>query len=257
MLKNILFTLIIGYLSLFIIAIFMANKLIFIPPHSSYQDEKSIIKLKTKDGALISAIYLPNDQAQYTLLINHGNAENLGYMLTFLQEFHKHKFAVFAYDYHGYGTSQGSPTEDHSYQDAEAAYEYLTNTLKIPPQNIILFGRSLGAALALYLATNHPVAGLIMEAPFTTAFRVITRIQLLPFDKFDNLSRIKKLKCPLLIIHGARDQIVPFYHGKKLYDIATVPKQFFLVPNAGHNDILWQAKNSYWETIISFTKTLH
>jgi fermentation-respiration switch protein FrsA (DUF1100 family) len=177
-------------------------------------------------------------------------------MMAFLEEFNKHGFAVFSYDYHGYGTSQGSPTESNSYRDADAAYAYLTDTLKIPPQNIIPFGHSLGAALSLYLAINHPVAGIIMEAPFITAFRVVTRIPLLPFDKFDNLSRIKNLKYPLLIIHGAQDEIVPVSQGKKLYNEAQVPKQFFLVPNANHNDILWQAKNDYWQTIINFTKNI-
>lgn len=252
MLKNILILIIIGYLALSLIAHFLANKLIFIPPKAGYEDSDNIIKLKTAYGEIISARYLKNPKAKYTILVSHGNAEDIGYMEPFLEEMEKHGFSVFAYDYQGYGTNQGTPSESHSYMDIDAAYDYLVDKLKIPPQNIVLYGRSLGSAVALDLAIRKPAKAIIMEAPFVTSFRVLTVSPILPFDKFNNLAKIKKLTMPLLIIHGMHDTIVPFWHGEKLYNAAKSRKQSFWVPNANHNDILWQAGDKYWQVISKF-----
>lgn len=244
-----------SYIVIFAFSFLIANQLIFFPPRAGYSDGINIIKLKTHDGVLISAMYLPNEDAKYTILVSHGNAEDIGYTEPYLELLREQGFSVFAYDYHGYGTSQGKSTEKNAYSDIDAAYAYLTKTLHINPQNIILYGHSIGAAVALDLAVREKARALIMESPFVTAFRVVTTIPVFPLDKFDNLTKIKKLSIPILIIQGEKDNIVPKWHSKKLYDSANGIKQYFLVPNAGHNDVLLIAKDNYWKTIQNFVKS--
>jgi len=244
----------IAYAALLLFAYFVSDSMIFVPPRASYQDSSEFIKLLTADGKKIFACYLPNKNAKYTILISHGNAEDIGYMLPFLIEMHAHGFSVFAYDYHGYGLSSGKPTEQNTYFDINAAYDYLTKELHIAPENIISYGHSVGAAVALDLAVRKPVAGVILQGAFVTAFRVMTRAPLVPFDKFDNLKKIRLLKCPLLMIHGTVDNVIPFWHGEKLYHVASAPKEFYIVKNAGHNDVVVAAGEEYWQTIANFVR---
>lgn len=244
----------IGYLILAAFAYFFSDAMIFFPPRSSYQYDKKIIELKTADNENIAAVYLHNKTAKYTVLVSHGNAEDIGCILPFLNEWYKQNFSVFAYDYHGYGLSSGKPSEANTYLDIDAAYEYLTKSLHIAPENIIVYGRSVGAAVALDLAVRQPVGGLIMESPFVTAFRVMSRIPLLPFDKFNNIKKIRHIKCPVLVIHGTSDHIVPFWQGQKIYNAAPLPKQYYWVKNADHNNLFFVAGAEYWQAIDGFIK---
>lgn len=250
--KSIITVVIIAYALLLVIAIFFANYFIFVPPRPGYSNEQDFIKLQTKDKTTIYAIYLPNKTSKYTLLVSHGNAEDIGYILPFLREMQHHGFSVLAYDYHGYGLSGGKPSEANSYNDIDAAYEYLVDVLHVRPQDIILYGRSLGAAVALDLAIRRPVGAIIMEGGFVSAFRVVTGFPLLPFDKFNNLQKISKLTIPVLFIHGLNDRIVYFWHGKKLFQTANQPKQLYVVANAGHNNVLVTAGEMYWKKINDF-----
>ncbi|WP_254721650.1 alpha/beta hydrolase [Kovacikia minuta] len=188
------------YLAIGLYGYFFSDRLIFRPSASSYQDNQNTIKLTTSKGVQISAVYLPNSQATYTLLYSHGNGEDLGDIRPILEQLRTIGFAVFAYDYQGYGTSQGSPSEQNAYQDIDAAYHYLTTQLKLPPDRLIVFGRSVGGGPSVDLASRQPVAGLILESTFTSVFRVITRIPLYPFDKFANINKIQAVHCPVLII---------------------------------------------------------
>lgn len=256
MLSTIFTYAIIAYLALILFAYFFSNVLMFPAPYTHYQDTSQIIKLKTRDNTLISAIYLPQKNAKYTILFSHGNAEDLGTKINFLKDLQTHGFAVFAYDYHGYGTSKGRPSEQNTYNDIDAAYDYLITTLKLPPQQIIAYGYSIGSGPTVDLATRKPIAGVILEAPFTSAFRVMTHYKILFFDKFDNLKKITQLKIPLLIMHGTKDRTVPFWHGIALYHTATCPKQQLWVKNAGHTNILEAAGEIYWQTINNFVVKL-
>lgn len=256
MLKTILINIIIFYLAFLFFGYFFADLVIFVPPSPGYHDSDAIIKLKTLDNNTVAAVYLYNKKAKYTILVSHGNAEDLGYMLPYLQQLEADGYSVFAYDYEGYGISTGKPNEKHTYDDVDTAYKYLTQELHIPSSRIISYGRSIGAAVALDLAVRQPVAGIIMESPFLSAFRVLTRVKLLPFDEFDNFKKIKKLRDPLLIIHGTRDKIVPFWQGQKLYEAADTAKQFFAVEGAGHNDVLLYGKDDYWKEIKKFADGL-
>ncbi len=244
------------YLIFAVYALFFSDSAIFLPHPSSYRDTPDILKIRSANGNTISALYLHHASAQYTLLLSHGNAEDLGDDREWLEDLHRVGFSVLAYDYQGYGTSQGKPTEKTAYQDEIAAYEYLTHELKTLPGHIIIFGRSVGSGPAVHVAARRPAAGLILQSPMVSAFLVLTRIPLLPYDKFPNYKEIGHVHCPVLIIHGANDSVIPLWHGQKLFDSANQPKQFVVVPRANHNDLHIVAGASYPKNILSFAASL-
>ncbi|MEM6403027.1 MAG: alpha/beta hydrolase, partial [Cyanobacteria bacterium P01_D01_bin.116] len=159
---------------------------------------------------------------------------------------------VLAYDYRGYGTSEGKPSEKNAYKDIDTAYKYLTQELNIPPQRIILFGRSVGGGSTIDLAARKPVAGLITESTFTSIFKVRVPIKILPFDKFNNLKKIKNVKCPVLIMHGKMDEVVPFSHGEQLFKQAPEPKLSLWVEDANHNNFPYAAGERYTNILKEF-----
>jgi fermentation-respiration switch protein FrsA (DUF1100 family) len=205
------------------------------------------------DGTQISARYLPHFSARYTLLYSHGNAEDIGDIEEILQAFHAHGFSIIAYDYSGYGTSQGRPSEQASYANVLAVYDYLRQDLRLPAEQLLVFGRSLGGGPSTELASQKTVGGLILESAFSSAFRVMTRIKIFPFDKFDNQKKLASVSCPVLIIHGTRDEVIPFWHGEHLYQKANPPKMHLWVEHAHHNDLFWVVGEEYWETLEQFS----
>ncbi len=241
------------YLGMFIYAYFYAEKIIFQPQRSSYRDTGQIIKLDSAGGgAKISAVYLQNPNARYTILYSHGNAEDIGQILPTLKEIQAMGFSVFTYDYRGYGTSSGTPTEENAYRDEDAAYDYLTDKLGVPANQIIALGRSLGGAMAVDLASRRQLGGLIIESSFVTAYRVITQIPLFPLDKFQSLSKIKQVHCPVLVMHGKKDEVISFWHGEKLFQAANEPKLSLWVEGAGHNNFFEAAGNCYQQALLDF-----
>ena len=235
---------------------FVADGKIFLPQPSSYQDTREILKLKTADQIQLSAVYRPNPASTYTILYIHGNAEDLGDIQPVLQQLQTIGFSVFAYDYRGYGTSQGKPSERNAYRDVDTAYEYLTQKLGVLPERIIVYGRSVGAGSAVDLAARKPVAGLIMESAFTSAFRVVVPIPILPFDKFRNIDKIKRVNCPVLVMHGRVDEVIPFQHGQQLFATASEPKLALWVDDASHNDFMWAAAERYGKTLQEFVELI-
>jgi abhydrolase domain-containing protein 17 len=217
-------------------------------------DTPEIVKIKTANGNRIAAIYLPNPSSRFTLLVSHGNAEDLGDDRFWLEDLRRAGFSVFAYDYEGYGASEGRASEKAAYQDEAAAYDYLAITLRTPPDRIIIFGRSVGSGPATYLAARRPAAGLVLQSPFVSAFRVLTRVPLLPFDKFPNYKNITHVHCPVLIMHSRGDAVVPAWHGQKLFDLARGPKQIFWAQNADHNDMEQVA--DYFSALQDFSASL-
>ena len=244
------------YLGIVALAWFVPNKLLFRPQAAAYADNESIIKLKTADGETISAKFYKNAEAKYTILFSHGNAEDIGRNDEFTQTLHDKGFSVFAYDYHGYGTSTGEPTEENTYKDINAAYKYLTETLAIPANRIIVHGRSVGGGPSVDLASREPVAGLILESTFTSASRVLTKYRLLPFEKFNNLSKLPGINCPILVIHGRKDSTIPFHHGEALLAAANEPKAFLWIDDAGHNNVFAVAGEKYLAAIRDFASSL-
>lgn len=246
------------YAAIIVFAWLMSDHMIFLPPPASY-DERSlpVTRVNTDDGNVVAVLYLPNPSARYTLLFSHGNAEDLGYLAPFLMELREAGFAVLAYDYRGYGLSSGGPpTTAGAYRDEAAVYRYATQELKILPSRIILHGRSVGSGPAVELAAREPVGGLIVESGFVSIYRVLTRWPLLAFDKFPNLNNIRHARCPVLIIHGRQDGIIPFWHGEKLFAAVPEPKRALWVDGAGHNDLTAVAWDAYVQALQDFARGL-
>ena len=238
------------------IAWLFPDKVIFRPPTSSYKNDDSVIKLQTTNGEIITAKFYENSSAVFTILFSHGNAEDIGTIEPFILKLKDEGFSVLSYDYRGYGTSEGSPSETNTYEDITAAYKYLVEAKNIPTNRIILHGRSLGGGVATDLAAREPVGGLILESTFTSASRVLSRIKILPFDKFETINKIVAVKCPVMIIHGKEDWTIPFHHGETLFAAALDPKNSFWVENAGHNNLFNRSGDLYLTAIRSFVDGL-
>ena len=243
---------------------FLVERLIFLPPPTSYDhhpnQDPHAIDILTGDANVIAARYFPNPASDYTILYSHGNASDLGTVSPILQTLYAQGFSVLAYDYPGYGNSSGAASESGAYNAIAATYSYLSDTLNVPPEKIILHGQSLGGGPSTYLATQladkTPVAGLILESTFSTIFQVVTRFNLLPFDKFPTIQRIDKINCPLLILHGTCDQTIPFSHSEALFAAAREPKQLVAIAEANHNNLLWVDGTTYINAIQTFANSL-
>ncbi len=240
------------YLLLNLFALLFSEKLIFAPQESSYEHLPNELKIISGNGEKINGVFLENPDAEYTILFSHGNAEDLGNVLPFMRQFHELGYSVLMYDYRGYGTSEGSPSVRKAYQDIEAAYRWLVEEKGINPQTIISQGRSVGGGPAAWLAAHREVGGLVLESTFVSAFRVKTLVPITPWDKFNNLRHIKQTTCPVLIMHGREDQVLPFWHGKKLYEAAPGKKTHLWIDDAQHNDYAYVAGSAYFDSFEQF-----
>jgi len=131
-------------------------------------------------------------------------------------------------------------------------YHHAVKTLAIPPSRLVLYGRSVGSGPATDLASRVPIGGLVLESAFVSAFRVLTKVSLLPFDRFHNLRHIRRVRAPVLVIHGTDDEVIPASHGRSLYEAAGQPKQALWIEGAHHNDVLIVAGARYWSTLAAF-----
>jgi len=247
----IILVLVYGFFLLY--GIYAADTLIFYPQPASYRHGEPYIRIPSPTGGTLTVRELRHPDARYTILYSHGNAEDLGDLEGVFQAFFAHGFSVTAYDYSGYGTSQGTPSEKATYDNILAVYEYLLNQRKLHPDQILVLGRSIGSGPSVELSAHYRVGGLILESAFTSVFRMKTRFAIFPFDPFNNLGKISSLSCPVLVIHGRQDEVIPFRHGQALYERAPSPKMRLWVDGAHHNDLLWKAGASYWETLAEFT----
>ena len=173
-----------------------------------------------------------------------------------LEEYRRRGYSVLAYDYPGYGRSSGRPTERGVYAAIDACYRYLAVQEGIAPRTIVLHGRSLGSGPSVDLAAREPVGGLILENAFVSAFRVMTRVRLLPWDKFENERKISDVDCPVFVIQAERDDVVGYWHGPRLHAAAVEPKSFWRVEGAAHNDLLAVAGEEYWRRLRTFAEGL-
>jgi fermentation-respiration switch protein FrsA (DUF1100 family) len=242
------------YLLLNLLALLCSDALIFVPQPPGYTHLPHEFKLASGDGEKINVVYLEHPRSPYTLLLSHGNAEDLSHVAPFMQQFYDRGYSVILYDYRGYGTSEGTPSVRKAYEDVEAVYLWLTDTRKIAPETILSQGRSVGGGPATWLAAHYPVGGLILESTFVSTFRVKTRWPLFFWDKFNNLKQIKKVECPVLVIHGREDTVIPIWHGRKLFDAAPGDKANLWIEGAQHNDYAYVAGPDYFTAIQSFVK---
>jgi fermentation-respiration switch protein FrsA (DUF1100 family) len=244
------------YLLINLYALLVSDRLIFAPQAPGYTQLPGEVKIMSGHGERINAVYLEHPAAKRTILFSHGNAEDLSNVVPFMRQFHDLGYSVLMYDYRGYGTSEGSPSSRNAKQDVAAAYDWLVQEKGIAPQSIISQGRSLGGALAIWLAAHREVGGLIAEISFASAFRVKTRWPLLPWDKFDSLKSIRRAECPVLVIHGTADEIIPFWHGQKLYEAATKQKEHLWIEGGTHYDYVYVAGEEYIGAIQRFISRL-
>lgn len=257
--------LLISYITVAVYAYGFSDRAILPASPSTYETLPGLLQIPTPNGQTIAALYISNPAAKYTLLMSHGNGEDLGDLQSQIDDFKTMGFSVFAYDYRGYGKSQGSPSVANVYEDSETAYQYLTQTLKIAPNRILLYGRSVGGGPSTALAARHAsasatepsIAGTILESTFISTFRVTIPIQILPYEKFPNQQNIRQTRpIPTLIIHGTNDSVIPYWHGQTLYATAQDPKQLFTVEGADHNDVSSVAGENYARSIVQWLKTL-
>ena len=242
------------------------NRFIFLPPRYPegfpaarvYPPGLEEIWLTTEDGVRLNAWFLANHASPKVLLWFHGNATNIGQQLDELETYSRLGTNIFAIDYRGYGKSEGSPTEAGVYRDADAAYRYLVDQRHFAPANIIVYGHSLGGAVAIDLAARCECGGLIVESSFTNTGDMARRmfhvpfIEHLPRSRFDSLAKIARVRCPVLVIHGTRDPVVPFSMGQKLYDAAPEPKSFLPVEGGEHDSIFTSGGEKYWDRLQAF-----
>ncbi len=225
------------------------------PQHAGLDYES--ISLSTHDGETLSAWFIPAPDARATLLFAHGNAGNISHRLDSIRLFNQLGLAVFIFDYRGYGESSGKPSEAGTYTDAESAWAYLTENRGIDPREIVIFGRSLGAAIAAHLARKHPPKALIVESAFTSVpdFGAeqypLFPVRLLARIRYDTRSTVKAIHTPLLVIHSGEDEIIPYHHGQNIFAAANEPKQFLTI-QGGHNNGFLVSGSHYVEGIRRF-----
>ena len=239
---------------------FPERELVGSPGHWGIQFEE--VRFQASDGVKLHGWFVPGPR-DVTWLWFHGNGGNISHRLEDLMILHRNLGVnVFLFDYRGYGLSEGRVSEKGTYRDAEGALDYLRSRRDVNPKKIVYLGRSLGSAVAVWLATLYPPNGLILESPFASIKEMAKRsfpwlpLYLLVGARYNSLSRIAKVDCPLLILHGDRDEIVPISQGRKLYDAATEPKSFYVIEGAAHSDIYIVGQEPYYRALAHFLASL-
>ncbi len=199
------------------------------------------VTISTADGEKLSAWWVPAAEARGTVLIFHGNAGNISQRLDYLLMFNRLRYTTLIVDYRGYGTSSGSPSEEGTYRDAEAAWRWLTVERGVKVGDIVLFGESLGGAIAAWLAARVTPRALVLASSFTSVPDLGAQVypflpvRLISRFSYDTLSAVKAVKAPVLVAHSRDDDIVPFAHGRRLFEAAQGPKAFIEL-RGGHNE---------------------
>jgi abhydrolase domain-containing protein 17 len=236
------------------------NHLVFQPPPPKKKPPGYMIYLQTSSGNSIPARYF-NMGREYTILMSHGNAEDITRVEEWVSKTLVHNVSnanVLVYEYSGYHSQEIQPSEKFVYDDAQAAIHFLIDCIHVPVKKIVLYGRSLGSGPSCYLAQKYQVGGLILQTPLSSIFRVILDFRFtLPGDMFPNIDRMSKITCPLLMIHGTRDEIIPMQHSVDLYkSCSSSKKQEYYVEGAGHNNIEVIAGSKLFENMQSFIESL-
>ena len=214
--------------------------------------------LTTADGVRIHGYWSPAPGSERTILLFHGNAGNLSHRLDTVAFLNLLPANVLAIDYRGYGKSDGRPTEEGVYLDAQAAYDYVTRERGVRPEQITTVGQSLGVAVAVDLVTRRPLAGLILEGGFPSARRVARRAIWLPGiayvirSKFDSAAKLKEIRIPVLVAHCRQDSVLPFALGEELYAAANQPKTFVAYPGPCHEPLFHADPVDYTARLRAF-----
>ena len=213
--------------------------------------------LETDDGVRVQALHFRNPSSDTITVYFHGNAGNIYHRLDDFRALRRLGTSVFALSYRGYAKSRGSPSEAGIYRDGKAAFEYVTQVLGYPPPRVFVFGRSIGSTVAVDLARDRDIAGLILVSPLSDAADQASVMGLgfaapLTGNAFENDKKIRRLKAPLLVIHGTRDRIIPIGMGRSVFDAAPGRKSFREIVGAGHNDLSTRFADPYWWAVSEF-----
>ena len=265
-----------GYGALMGIAFAFQDQLLFQPSErllatpSDAGMSYETVHLSTEDGETLHGWWIPasdvsretspGEFAEHTLLFFHGNAGNISGRLESVQQFHRLGLNVLIVDYRGYGQSTGTPSEAGLYTDAAACWQYLTEEKGIGPEDIVIFGRSMGGGPATWVASRHTPGAVILESVFTNVPDIgahhysFLPVRALATNQFDNEARVAEIEAPTLHIHSRDDRIVPFELGRRVFEAAAEPKQFLEI-EGGHNDGFRVSEDVYLRTIDDFLST--
>ena len=220
------------------------------------------VYFRTGDRLRLHGWFVPAQNSEFTVLYCHGNGGNMMYFLETVNFLNKLGLNCFIFDYRGYGSSQGEPTENGTYLDVRAAYRWLTKKKSIAPERIILFGWSLGGSIAAYLASKVKPAGLVIESTFTSyqdigrKFYPYMPVKWFARFNYPTVDYVRKVKCPVLIIHSRNDEMIPFEFGLAIYNAANEPKKFVEIFGR-HNDGFFVSSEAYkkvWTNWLIFLK---
>ena len=234
--------------------------------HVPYQDVYIPVRKPIGETEKIHGWWIPSDKkGAKTLLYLHGNSANMGKEVERVRLFHQLGLSIFLIDYRGFGKSGGDfPSEAQVYEDAEAAWQYLIQKNKARPEEIFIYGHSLGGAIAIELALHHPEApGLIIESSFTRARDLAVKnwwthyipLDLLFTQRFDSMSKVKSLRMPILFIHGTADTTIPYPMSQQLFSTATSQKKLLLIPQGDHDHNFKIGGSRYLEAVRTFLES--
>lgn len=243
---------VVAYLGVLVLLYFKQSSLVFLPRvEREFRANPADIglpftplNLATVDGETLDGWIVPSGtehRARGLVIFFHGNAGNIGHRLDYLRMFHDLGFATLMLDYRGYGRSSGAPSEQGTYRDADAVWQHATQVLGFSAERIVLFGESLGGGVAAHLAEEHRPGALVLASTFTSVpdmgadLYPLLPIRLLARIRYDTLSRLPRIACPVMVIHSRNDDIIPFAHGRKLLEAAHAPKRFLEI-EGGHNE---------------------
>lgn len=246
-LRRLAVAVLIGYLGACVLAAMLQSRLVYFPSRDYALTPTDVgldfedLTLETADGVSIAAWYVPHADPKGSVIFCHGNAGNISDRLPGVKLLHSMGVNVLAFDYRGFGRSKGKPSETGTYKDAEAAWRYLVEARGESPQRVVLFGRSLGGAVAIELASRHRPAALVVESTFTSLVDIgrlhypLLPVRLLLTYRYDSAARVPHITCPKLFMHGREDELIPIANGRALFDVAAEPKQFIETPG-GHSE---------------------
>ena len=255
-----------GYIVLIVLMSIFQSKLIYFPYTNIDRDPQSIgleyesIILKSSDETELHAWYIPKKGAKITLLFLHGNAGNISHRLDSIKIFNSLGMNVFIFDYRGYGHSKGSANEQNTYDDAKSAWDYLLKNKNLKAEDIIIFGRSLGGAIATNLGHTLKPKGIILESTFTSVKEFASDVypflpKFLIHFNYETTKYLKDINYPVLVIHSEDDDIIPFKHGEAVFKSANEPKTFVKI-RGDHNSGFFLSYDIYVAALKNFLEEI-
>jgi len=258
---------VLGLLMLNVLMYFQQPRMIFFPMSRLEQTpadwglEYKDVNFNTEDGVQLHGWYIPQRESKQVLLFFHGNAGNISHRRASIEIFHRLGVNVLIFDYRGYGQSEGQQSEQGLYKDGAAAWSFLTEEKGFSPDQIIIFGRSLGAAVAARLAADVQARGLILESTLSSArdfaqqvFKVLSRLVVIRYD-FNTAEYVTHVKAPVLVLHSPDDEIMPFKLGEKVFEAAHQPKQFVQM-RGDHNNGFYVSQPEYEQELGRWIESL-